>query len=175
MIRVNSAISRMLALPLGERSRARDAIILSLLPVIGRRAKKWCRANADGGYTHLEDVQGEAAVIVTRLLRDVATGRIAPKNPDWDKYLGAVLNKMISQWFKSAAVTPLSGVVAIERRLARIPQVIDRLHGELGREPSAEEVHASQHAEMWGRQKDPKRHGSLVSLAEVRNVLGRAA
>ncbi|MDJ0338690.1 hypothetical protein [Cryobacterium sp. PH31-O1] len=109
----------------------------------------------------------EAASYVCRLLGDVAAGCVAPHNPDWDKYLGAVLDEMVSKWFNSAAVTPLSEVVAIERRLTRIPQVIARLHGELGREPSAEEVQSSQHAEMRLRHKDPKRHGSLVSLAEV--------
>ncbi|SDN99931.1 hypothetical protein SAMN05216368_1097 [Cryobacterium flavum] len=174
MIHVDAAVRQMLEMPHDDRRAARDAIIMSVLPAIGFSSKKWCRDNADPWYTQLADVEGEAALIVTKLIGTIAKRRTPSKVRDWDAYLKSALDGSVRRWFKSSAVTGFAELEPTERRLAHTAWIVEGLREELMREPTVGEALAAQHANRWAREKDPKRHGSLASVDEVRSVLARA-
>ena len=85
----------------------------------------------------------------------------------WEAYLYSTCRYQVGAWYRSSAVTPLSGRVSYERRVGRIPSTVDHLYQKLQRTPTAAEVVESLNSEMRRREKKPREHGSLMSLEEA--------
>ena len=117
--------------------------------------------------THAEDAAQVAAERVLQILGEYRAGKGHQAVHNWTGYLLRAASYAVSQWLGSAEVTALSGVVSKSRRIRRIPGTVERLYQELRRVPTADEVAAAHNAEMRRRQKNPGRHGSLISREEA--------
>lgn len=154
-----------------EYHRAQAARITGMiLPQLRRWAPSFARKVA-ADHQDFEDITQIAALAVLETLHEFADGQKHQNVGSWFPYLCKMSEYSVVKHHRSGASAPMSGRANLDRRIARIPQAIDRLRQELLRDPTAQEVVDAHNAEMHRRQKNPAKHGSLITTYDAQAFL----
>lgn len=125
--------------------------------VLGVWARKLCRNPA-----LREDAQ---SVLSEKILRSL--NQITPTDfervGDWLRHFWGQSERVIRDYLSSSEVTPASGMGGVVRRSWTLQRATSQLSVQLGRTPTPDEVMAHANAQTRLRDKDPQKHGTLLT------------
>ena len=169
--KIEQAIKVLPYIPAEYRYAQAARIAGMLYPQLQSWSPGLARKSGDAQGREVEDISQVVALVIVEVLREYAAGTKHQSVDRWFPYIYRLIQFSVQRYYRSGAVTPMAGRSGLERRVARIPQAIEQLHRELGRPPTAEEVVESHNRAMYARQANPVKHGSLISVYDVKAFL----
>jgi DNA-directed RNA polymerase specialized sigma24 family protein len=160
------------ALPEAERKAAVTALTVELRPYVLAWQRPLARAQNDRGQ-HTEDLTQEAMLTLWLTISQFAGGKHAEVNHTYP-FLHKAVSHAASRFYKSTAVTGISGRVQLERHGRRIASHLTRLVIELGRPATAGELAEAANDDLRSRRRVPSKAGHITER-DVRAFLGGAA